>query len=310
MTILTCDGSNLIHRSFYVANNSNYNKTKEDVLKATTKLCLQTLFSNIWEFEANYVYVLLDRTRPSDLTHSMKKVDESREYDESRSNIISETMSILTRLLNNCNVPCLHYPGIEADDIGYVLSKEHTNSGRTDLMWLFTGDMDWYQGISDNVSHWDFIRHRETNKDKMIQDYGDNYRLAYIAYESLVRNKDGVCGVDGIGDASATSIMNCIIDPESNYLKIPDIDNLPIMPVYREAFRNGIPNFIKNWETIDYEWIYRSGLHKDVSEFLEVSRSNATHNQQVIDEVLDQIGRDKMNRCLSIMKEYIQRSHP
>ncbi len=307
MIINVYDGSNLIHRSFYVANNASYNDTREKVLYHTVKMTLQTIFRLITECDASYAYVLLDRTKPSELIHSMKKFDEGREYDESRSSIISESMSLLQRYLNNCNLPCIHYPGLEADELAYVLSKCFAADHPNDLMWMISGDCDWFQCIAPNVKHWDPIRHRETDHQKMIQDYGEHYRLAYVAYEAMVRTKDGCTGVAGIGDATASAIMELVIDPINNYLKIPT-EPLPVQPVYANAFHAGIKDFIKGWETIDYEWIVRSPIYNDVLEFLEGSRKVANVNLDVVDEVLVLIGRDKMNTCINSMNAYITRS--
>lgn len=307
MTNLVFDGSNLIHRSYHMVDAEGLKgNVINELVNRTTKMTLQTIFKIIEEHEYCKATVLLDLTPISELVHSLKESDEERSVVD---DVIHQSKLLLRKFLNASLVPCYHYHGLEADDVAYIIAKMHTNNSNDDShLWLIGGDVDWSQCVSPKVSIYDPVRRRTIDLAKMIEDYGTHHRLAYIAYCSMTRNKDGVTGVNGLGDVSASLLMNHLIDPDQDYYQIP-IECPEDVParIYNILWDNR-EQFHKCWEAIDYEWVIRNGYLIDVINCISRSNSEATNDDSVRSEILNQMSYDRMGACITRIDAYITRN--
>lgn len=209
--ILVVDGTNLIHRNYFV---HSYRKTKAGINTGGLYGTIRSLQSYINNFNPKQVYICFDK---SEYTFRNEIYPD---YKGNRKETDAELIAQFSMLADYCklaNIPFIEIDMYEADDlIGSLCS----NANRYDLNpYAVTGDRDILQLIHKDID----VLYLSNNgpiiysKDKFIDEYNINPDQ-YLDYKALVGDpSDNIPGIPGIGKKTAAKLLNLYYNLDELY---------------------------------------------------------------------------------------------
>lgn len=193
------DGSSYIHRAYHAIRDLSSSKgLPTNAIFGFTKMLIKLME----EKRPKYLAVVFDAKGPT-FRHELFK-----EYKSTRPPMpddLVEQIPYIKRIIDGFNIVSLEKEGYEADDIIGSLARKGEKEGFEVV--IVSGDKDFRQIISPNISMWDPM------KDKVI-DY-DSFRKEYqIEPEQMVDvmglsgdSSDNIPGVPGVGEKTALSLV-------------------------------------------------------------------------------------------------------
>lgn len=113
----------------------------------------------------------------------------------------------IQQCLSFLGAPQVRAEEYEADDLAGYLAQKVTKNEDSFAM-LVTGDQDWLQLVSDNVSWYDPIRNQLVTKSKFEEFTGFENSTQFLQAKALQGDSsDNITGVGGIGEGTAKKIM-------------------------------------------------------------------------------------------------------
>lgn len=198
--LLLIDGNSLINRAFYALpplTNSKGEPTQA-VYGFTTML-----IGAIGKYTPKYIAVAFDLPAP---TFRHKMYDGYKATRKKMPDELAVQLPILKEQLRLMNISIVEKPGYEADDIIGTLSRDQSV-----MTYIITGDRDSLQLIDDTTNVVMTKRGiTETvlyDEKQLLADYGLTPRQV-VDYKSLAGDgSDNIPGVPGVGDKSATGLI-------------------------------------------------------------------------------------------------------
>ena len=199
--IFIIDGNSLMNRAFYalplLANaNGIYSNAVFGFLNCIIKL--------MSENKPDYFVVAFDHARKTFRNELF--VDYKAGRKETPPELKSQ-FPIIKQALEIMGVKCIEQEGIEADDIIGTITKL---SGVENI--IVTGDRDSLQLINENTKVWLTVKGITDIKEVTNQNIKELYGLSpkqIIDYKALAGDSsDNIPGVSGIGEKTATSMLN------------------------------------------------------------------------------------------------------
>lgn len=127
----------------------------------------------------------------------------------------------LHNVIRAMGLPLISIPGVEADDVIGTLASQASAMGMPVL--ISTGDKDMAQLVDDNVTLINTMTNVVMDREGVIEKFGIPPELI-IDYLALMGDKvDNIPGVPGVGDKTATALLQGIGSIEKLYQNLDDI---------------------------------------------------------------------------------------
>jgi len=127
----------------------------------------------------------------------------------------------LHNVIRAMGLPLISIPGVEADDVIGTLASQASKAGMPVL--ISTGDKDMAQLVDDNVTLINTMTNVVMDREGVIEKFGIPPELI-IDYLALMGDKvDNIPGVPGVGDKTATALLQGIGSIEKLYENLDDI---------------------------------------------------------------------------------------
>lgn len=127
----------------------------------------------------------------------------------------------LHNVIRAMGLPLICVPGVEADDVIGTLAYQASQAGMPVL--ISTGDKDMAQLVDDNVTLINTMTNVVMDREGVVEKFGIPPELI-IDYLALMGDKvDNIPGVPGVGDKTATALLQGIGSLEKLYANLDDI---------------------------------------------------------------------------------------
>lgn len=199
-TFIIIDGNSLINRAFYALPPLNGNDGKP----TQAVYGFMTMLIKLMDYKPSYLAVAFDLKVPTfrHKAYPLYKANRKGMPDE-----LAVQMPILKDLLRAMGITVVEKEGYEADDIIGTMASHY--DGNT---YVVTGDRDSFQLISDNVKVLMTKKGISETVEFDKQELKNEYELTpygVIVYKALAGDSsDNIPGVPGIGDKTATQLVN------------------------------------------------------------------------------------------------------
>jgi DNA polymerase I len=219
--LILIDGNAIIHRSYHALPPLT---TKSGELVNAVYGFASTTLSVIAKFQPDYIIATFDLAGPT-FRH-----EEFKEYKATRVKAPDELYAQIDRVkevVRAMNIPILEKQGFEADDvIGTVIKYVEENDKAVESI-IVTGDLDTLQLVSEKTKVYTMRRGLSDavlyDRDKIIERYNLTPEQM-IDYKGLRGDaSDNIPGVKGIGEKTATELLQKFGTLEKVYDKISEI---------------------------------------------------------------------------------------
>ncbi len=232
--LVLIDGHSILNRAFYgVPDFTN----SEGIHTNAVFGFLNIMFKFLDEEKPEYLAVAFDVHQPT-FRHKMYA-----EYKGTRKPMLPELreqVPIIKELLAAMGIAIAELPGYEADDVIGTLSRQGEKENM--LVSVVSGDRDLLQLATENIK----LRIPTTNRGSTeVEDYNtaevvEKYKVTpseFIDVKALMGDaSDNIPGVPGIGEKTATSIIETYGSIENAYDNLEDISNRRAREALREHF--------------------------------------------------------------------------
>ncbi|MDV7104126.1 DNA polymerase I [Vibrio sp. TH_r3] len=213
--LILIDGSSYLYRAFHAYPDSMSNG---DIPTNAVYGVVNMLRSMMRQFSSDKMAVIFDakgKTFRDDL-YPEYKANRPSMPDELRCQI-----DPLYDVIRAMGLPLISIPGVEADDVIGTLSSQASQVGMPVL--ISTGDKDMAQLVDDNVTLINTMTNVVMDREGVIEKFGIPPELI-IDYLALMGDKvDNIPGVPGVGDKTATALLQGIGSIEKIYNNLDDI---------------------------------------------------------------------------------------
>ncbi|MBI4262628.1 DNA polymerase I [Candidatus Uhrbacteria bacterium] len=228
-TFIIIDGNALLHRAWHALPPL---QTKQGVIVNAVYGFLMILLKALNDLKPTYVAVTFDTKAPTfrDEAYDAYKAHRVKQPDE-----LYAQIPILKNVLAAFRIPVFEKDGFEADDIIGTLAssiKHRAASGQKLEAIIVTGDMDATQLVDE---HTRVLTPKKGISDSMIYDIAavqERYGLLpsqMIDYKALRGDpSDNIPGVKGIGEKTATALLQQFGTLENIYHRITESQNQKI----------------------------------------------------------------------------------
>jgi len=130
----------------------------------------------------------------------------------------------LHNVIKAMGLPLISIPGVEADDVIGTLAAQASKAGMPVL--ISTGDKDMAQLVDDNITLINTMTDVVMDREGVVEKFGIPPELI-IDYLALMGDKvDNIPGVPGVGNKTATALLQGIGSLEKIYANLDDIASL------------------------------------------------------------------------------------
>ncbi|MCG9684785.1 DNA polymerase I [Vibrio sp. Isolate23] len=216
--LILIDGSSYLYRAFHA-----YPGTMSNGEIPTNAVygVVNMLRSMMRQFASDHIAVVFDAKGKTfrDEMYPEYKANRPPMPDDLRCQI-----EPLHNVIRAMGLPLICVPGVEADDVIGTLAHQASQAGMPVL--ISTGDKDMAQLVDDNVTLINTMTNVVMDREGVIEKFGIPPELI-IDYLALMGDKvDNIPGVPGVGDKTATALLQGIGSLEKLYENLDDIASL------------------------------------------------------------------------------------
>ena len=213
--LILIDGSSYLYRAFHAYPGTMSNG---DIPTNAVYGVVNMLRSMMRQFASDRIAVIFDakgKTFRDDM-YPEYKANRPPMPDDLRCQI-----EPLHNVIRAMGLPLISIPGVEADDVIGTLASQASKAGMQVL--ISTGDKDMAQLVDDNVTLINTMTNVVMDREGVIEKFGIPPELI-IDYLALMGDKvDNIPGVPGVGDKTATALLQGIGSIEKLYQNLDDI---------------------------------------------------------------------------------------
>ena len=213
--LILIDGSSYLYRAFHAYPGTMSNG---DIPTNAVYGVVNMLRSMMRQFASDRIAVIFDakgKTFRDDM-YPEYKANRPPMPDDLRCQI-----EPLHNVIRAMGLPLISIPGVEADDVIGTLASQASALGMPVL--ISTGDKDMAQLVDDNVTLINTMTNVVMDREGVIEKFGIPPELI-IDYLALMGDKvDNIPGVPGVGDKTATALLQGIGSIEKLYQNLDDI---------------------------------------------------------------------------------------
>jgi DNA polymerase-1 len=198
-TVYLLDGSSYIHRAYHAIRNlSNSEGFPTNAAFGFTKMLLKLLSDKSPE----YLAVVFDAKGPT-FRHEIYGAYKANRPPMPEA--LSVQVPVIKSIVKNLNLKMIEKEGYEADDIIGTLARVWEEKGFRVVM--VTGDKDFRQLITPNVSMWDTMKDRVTDYHSIKEVYGLEPERFIDVMSLSGDTSDNIPGVPGVGEKTALTLI-------------------------------------------------------------------------------------------------------
>ena len=198
-TVYLLDGSSYIHRAYHAIRNlSNSKGLSTNAIFGFTRMFLKL----IDDTRPKYLAVILDAKGPN-FRHEIYE-----DYKANRPPMpedLVEQLSYIKNIIKGLNVVTLEKEDYEADDITGTLARKGQKEGFRVI--IVTGDKDFRQLISPQISLWDTMKDKVTDYETFKKEYALEPEQIIDLMGLSGDPSDNVPGVPGVGEKTALDLV-------------------------------------------------------------------------------------------------------
>ncbi|MEZ8493367.1 DNA polymerase I [Vibrio splendidus] len=213
--LILIDGSSYLYRAFHAYPGTMSNG---DIPTNAVYGVVNMLRSMMRQFASDRIAVIFDakgKTFRDDM-YPEYKANRPPMPDDLRCQI-----EPLHNVIRAMGLPLISIPGVEADDVIGTLASQASAVGMPVL--ISTGDKDMAQLVDDNVTLINTMTNVVMDREGVIEKFGIPPELI-IDYLALMGDKvDNIPGIPGVGDKTATALLQGIGSIEKLYQNLDDI---------------------------------------------------------------------------------------
>ncbi|MFM2641133.1 DNA polymerase I [Vibrio chagasii] len=213
--LILIDGSSYLYRAFHAYPGTMSNG---DIPTNAVYGVVNMLRSMMRQFASDRIAVIFDakgKTFRDDM-YPEYKANRPPMPDDLRCQI-----EPLHNVIRAMGLPLISIPSVEADDVIGTLASQASKAGMPVL--ISTGDKDMAQLVDDNVTLINTMTNVVMDREGVIEKFGIPPELI-IDYLALMGDKvDNIPGVPGVGDKTATALLQGIGSIEKLYQNLDDI---------------------------------------------------------------------------------------
>ncbi|WP_373958899.1 DNA polymerase I [Vibrio gigantis] len=213
--LILIDGSSYLYRAFHAYPGTMSNG---DIPTNAVYGVVNMLRSMMRQFASDRIAVIFDakgKTFRDDM-YPEYKANRPPMPDDLRCQI-----EPLHNVIRAMGLPLISIPGVEADDVIGTLASQASAMGMPVL--ISTGDKDMAQLVDDNVTLINTMTNVVMDREGVVEKFGIPPELI-IDYLALMGDKvDNIPGVPGVGDKTATALLQGIGSIEKLYQNLDDI---------------------------------------------------------------------------------------
>ncbi|SPD72957.1 DNA polymerase I [uncultured Desulfobacterium sp.] len=199
-TVYLVDGSSYIHRAYHAIRNlSNSKGFPTNAVFGFTKMVLKLMNDK----SPDYLALVFDSKWPT-FRHDIYK-----DYKANRPPMpedMAVQIPVIKEILEKLSVVTLERPGYEADDI--IASFARVFEEKDFKVVVVTGDKDFRQIITPNVSMWDTMKDVVTDYESMKRVYGFDPERFIDVMGLSGDTSDNIPGVPGVGEKTAVELIS------------------------------------------------------------------------------------------------------
>lgn len=139
---------------------------------------------------------------------------------------LREQIDPIHQTIRAMGLPLICVPGVEADDVIGTLSREAAEAGRSVV--ISTGDKDMAQLVNDHVTLINTMTNTAMDRDGVVAKFGVPPELIIDLLALMGDKVDNIPGVAGVGEKTATALIQNLGGIASIYEQIDRVPDLPI----------------------------------------------------------------------------------
>jgi len=145
-----------------------------------------------------------------------KRSEESDPEKAKRKEIVTEaikhTERILYQVLPNMGIPIVKMPEQEGDDVLYHLSRIYQDNGHK--VYVLSDDGDFFQFVQHGINIFQPMKEKHINSHNFEEEIGFKPEFSVLWKAMVGDSSDNIDGVRGVGDKTATKIVNELESPD------------------------------------------------------------------------------------------------
>ena len=193
------DGSSYIHRAYHAIRNlANSKGFPTNASFGFTKMVLKLLKDK----EPSYLAIVFDARGP---TFRHKIYPDYKANRPPMPDDMAAQIPVIKSIVKSLNIKMLEQEGYEADDIIGTLARACEEKGLRVVM--VTGDKDFRQLITPNVSMWDTMKGAVTDNASLKETYGLEPEKFIDVMGLSGDSTDNIPGVPGVGEKTAVGLV-------------------------------------------------------------------------------------------------------
>jgi len=225
-TVYLIDGSSYIFRAYHAIRSlTNSDGFPTNAIYGFTNMLLKF----IKDYDPKYIGVVFD-SKKENFRHEiypLYKANRGEPPDD-----LKPQFNEIFNLVKAFNIPMLQEEGFEADDIIGTIAKEF-NKHNLNVV-IVTGDKDFSQLVSNNITLLDTMRDKLTEVEGVIEKFGVEPDKIIEVFALAGDSIDNIPGVKGIGNKTASALVRDYGSLENIYENIEKLK-----PRYQELLQTG-----------------------------------------------------------------------
>ena len=198
-TVYLIDGSSYIHRAYHAIRNlANSKGFPTNASFGFTKMVLKLLADK----KPDYLAIVFDARGPT-FRHEIYA-----DYKANRPPMpddMAAQIPVIKSIVKNLNIKMMEKVGYEADDIIGTLARVCEEKGFKVVM--VTGDKDFRQIITPNISMWDTMKDTITDHSSLTETYGFEPEKFIDVMGLSGDSTDNIPGVPGVGEKTSIGLI-------------------------------------------------------------------------------------------------------
>jgi DNA polymerase-1 len=240
-TVYLLDGSSYIHRAYHAIRNlSNSKGLSTNAIFGFTRMILKL----IDDVKPKYLAVILDTKGPN-FRHEIYE-----DYKANRPPMpedLVEQLAYIKRIIQALNIVMLEKEGYEADDIIGTLARKGQREGFRTV--IVTGDKDFRQLISPQISLWDTMKDKVTDYESFKEEYALEPEQIIDLMGLSGDSSDNIPGVRGVGEKTALELIREFGSLEGVFEHLEDIKKKKL----KENLENSQPDAMMSKKLVTIE---------------------------------------------------------
>jgi DNA polymerase-1 len=197
--VFLMDGSSYIHRAYHAIRNlANSKGFPTNASFGFTKMVLKLLKDK----EPEYLAIVFDARGP---TFRHKIYPDYKANRPPMPDDMSAQIPVIKSIVKKLNIKMIEKEGYEADDIIGTLARASEERGF--LVVMVTGDKDFRQLVTPNVSMWDTMKDMVTDHEFLKRIYGFEPAKFIDVMGLSGDSTDNIPGVPGVGEKTAVELV-------------------------------------------------------------------------------------------------------